>query len=213
MKTRCPYCGHLEKKWTPDLMLAAGRRWVDETGKQPRAIDWQTAKRPEWAPSTSRCGKVFGSWAAYIEALGFEPQRLWYRDGILDALILWRETNGDWPLPKDWRKSGKNHPANRSVYLYYKNWSAAIRDAHKRQGKREMVPVVPVREAVARWASESDSNHQTLLAERLQMDESRMRRILQQQEEMTSALADRILAEIGAVDLWHTNDELAGRCV
>lgn len=208
----CPHCGSKIRTWTRPLMIQAGRRFVEENDRPPRAQDWNhAAGRPSWAPSTAHAARKFGSWAAYVKAIGCEPGRRWHHDGLLEAMILWRETHGDWPTTHDWKLASDKHPAAWTVYTYFKSWAAAMKAARARLNEQSPylgnVPGEPIREAVERWVMSDETRSTYELSRVLGMDDSRLRRVLQQ-ERLTREVADRILACVDAVELWHIDPRL-----
>jgi len=77
----------LNKRWTPDLIIAAINAWAEQYGTPPAASDWNPALarrqgRPDRAerhaagdwPFYSTIFRYFPSWSAAIEAAGF-PSR------------------------------------------------------------------------------------------------------------------------------------------
>lgn len=78
---------HEQARWNPDTIVAAIRHWAQKYGRPPSATDWapsliswdpeQRERRrkryeSEDCPPTPTVQRVMGSWAAAIEAAGFE---------------------------------------------------------------------------------------------------------------------------------------------
>jgi hypothetical protein len=87
-RQRCAeFARNLNKRWTPDLIVAAIDAWAERYGAPPAASDWNPAMaraqgRPDRAerhaagdwPYASTVIRYFGGWSAAIEAAGF-PSR------------------------------------------------------------------------------------------------------------------------------------------
>ncbi|HEU4975728.1 MAG TPA: helix-turn-helix domain-containing protein [Baekduia sp.] len=93
---RCQRCaatkaGAERTVWTRDAILAAGQWWIERHGEHPAACDWNSTQarrlgdvpRYERARSLRAAGRIpghmtvhreFGSWNAFIAALGCEPR-------------------------------------------------------------------------------------------------------------------------------------------
>jgi hypothetical protein len=57
--------------WTRDAIISAFQRYAAETGSPPLCADWQTADRPDYAPSAGPVFRLFGSWNEAMQAAGF----------------------------------------------------------------------------------------------------------------------------------------------
>lgn len=62
---------HDERRWTPETIPAAMRRWAVRHGRQPKALDWENAG--DDYPSSSTVVREMG-WDAAIIAAGFPSQ-------------------------------------------------------------------------------------------------------------------------------------------
>ena len=72
------------RPWTRERVIQALQRQAKQTGKIPRATDWQRPLRRkasglmlsgEWRPNASTVVNLFGSWSAGLRAAGLEPRR------------------------------------------------------------------------------------------------------------------------------------------
>jgi hypothetical protein len=80
---RCFSCSTVARtRWTREAVITAIHRWADEHGGVPPvASDWNATiaadrgkpVRGDAFPPLGRVQQVFGSWAAAIEAAGFQP--------------------------------------------------------------------------------------------------------------------------------------------
>jgi DNA-binding CsgD family transcriptional regulator len=64
---------HDERRWTPDTIYDALRRWAEEHGRQPHANDWH--KTGAYHPSTNTVLREVGSWDQAIRNAGFESHK------------------------------------------------------------------------------------------------------------------------------------------
>lgn len=91
---RCASCngklhGGRNRRWTPELVVAAIRDWAEEYGEPPAVPDWLPSQalrmndpgraRRFWDadgrwPHHTIVFRVFGSWNAGIRAAGYEPR-------------------------------------------------------------------------------------------------------------------------------------------
>lgn len=222
---RCPHCGtDMQGRWTTDEILEAGRRWIEETGKPPRAHEWKTATRPSWVPATSTVYKRFGTWSAFVLRLGdgYSARVFWTREAILEAMLSWHEAHGEWPSNKGWTRTGRNHPTASTVRYHFGTIRDAIRVAsklaHDRGDGRAVVPTAPLERAVDAWISEDPfelaadggagtGRSRAMFAELAGFDATRLTRILAQAH-TTRRVADRILDTADAFHLWHIDPDL-----
>jgi hypothetical protein len=76
---RCVACSQRrqqeQRRWTPDAIVDAIHRFAAEHGRQPTSTEWQSDIRGDGYPATETVLDVFGSWAAGVEAAGFERPR------------------------------------------------------------------------------------------------------------------------------------------
>lgn len=215
-RQRCPHCRQALTGWTREMCLNAGFRWVEENDRPPKQREWSGTKHglPDYAPSHIVIERIFGSWGAFVEALGFRPRRVWNQPRIVDALIVWKQSKGTWPTTEDWRRAGSFHPNTAVVYEWFTGWGEAIKAASGRERELEregeQVPAGPVQDAIRTWLSE-DGNTLQLLSVQSGHDRERLARLLNHQTTVSRRVADEVLVTIGRPDIWHTNDELAGR--
>jgi hypothetical protein len=75
---RCARCAraheHANRRWTPEAIIAALRRFAQETGEPPTVSKW-LRDRPADRPSLKPINREFGSWNAALQAGGFSQQR------------------------------------------------------------------------------------------------------------------------------------------
>lgn len=64
-----PIADRRKSKWTRETMIPAGQEWARKHGRRPTARE---ARTDPTIPNPNRAAYVFGSWASYIEACGFE---------------------------------------------------------------------------------------------------------------------------------------------
>lgn len=223
-RARCPHCGALPRRWTRQRILSAGRRWIAETGETPRFDDWNdTTRRPEWVPPASSVQERFGTWSAFVYALGGVPYVRWTRERVIEAIIAWQETHGSWPTSYQWLKAGPNHPCGALVARRFGgSFPAAIRQASLEQRKRgadkAIVPTSPLVRAVDAWVNEAPfepaadggagtGRSRAMFAELAGFDATRLTRILAQAH-TTRRVADRILDTADLAYLWHVDPDL-----
>ena len=63
------------ESWTREGIIVAIQAWAAEHGAPPKSVEWQRIGRNRSHPNVVRVAAVFGSWAAGIEAAGFERPR------------------------------------------------------------------------------------------------------------------------------------------
>lgn len=72
------------------IYLAAGRQFVAEHGRPPMSSEW---------PNRTMVARTFGTWGAFIQALGFRPAckqgQLVPSEAILDAIRDYAHTDPD----------------------------------------------------------------------------------------------------------------------
>jgi DNA-binding CsgD family transcriptional regulator len=64
---------HEQRRWTPETIRDAMRRWAEEHGRQPHAGDWVGAS--EHHPPSSTVIRECGSWDQAIRDAGFESHK------------------------------------------------------------------------------------------------------------------------------------------
>jgi hypothetical protein len=76
---------HTERKWTPEAVIDAIRRFTAANGRPPKAAEWINADPVNGYPARSAVyrskswpGAPFASWADAIEAAGFPRPRVGY---------------------------------------------------------------------------------------------------------------------------------------
>lgn len=124
--------------WTQSAVLAALRRWEQQTGAQPTPSDWgdRRAARDRWHreqpawPSYGQVVRLFGGWRAMLEAGGRAPlTRAWSGEEIVHALRRHARAHGRLPTARQWTRRGPDHPPASTVVLRFGSWSAALHAA------------------------------------------------------------------------------------
>jgi hypothetical protein len=77
---RCAACQrrhqHEHRRWTPEAIVEAIQRFAAEHDRPPTSSEWLRSDREDCYPSTTGVQYEFGSWAAAVEAAGFERPRI-----------------------------------------------------------------------------------------------------------------------------------------
>ena len=119
--------------WTEDRIVAALRAWAARTGRPPTTIEWHR-RGPDW-PCHGTVLRVYGSWAAALDAAGLECAHPYARRGrwpperIVAAMQAWAERQGRRPTYTDWVLAGPDRPSAQTVEHASGSWQRALRAA------------------------------------------------------------------------------------
>lgn len=143
--SRSPRHQGRRRYWTRERLIEAGQRWIARYGEPPKLDQWNQASFEH--PHRVTATEVFGSWSAYIVALGAEPrpsgqQPLWTPELCLDAIRAFHAENGRVPKAKDFENGPRwRYPCPNTVLKLCGSWRQAVRKAGLR----------PVRRYDSRW--------------------------------------------------------------
>lgn len=123
--------------------IDASQDWADTHGRPPRSQEWRDAAPDGSHPSRRPVSATFGSWNAFLAAVGLPiAQRSWSADEILAALAAWNAEHGRPPAASQWMRTDPegSHPSTSWVLACLGSWSAAleIRRTAVRPGRRNV---------------------------------------------------------------------------
>jgi hypothetical protein len=120
------------KRWDPDAITAALRKFAAVNGRAPTSADLQ---RYEELPSPGTVRAHHGSLQAALGAANLRVQRRrWDRDLIVTAILRYAREHGRLPTSRDLSRSTAAHPHSTTVLQQFGNWSAAIAAASAQLG-------------------------------------------------------------------------------
>lgn len=140
------------RAWRDDraAIIAALKALATQHGRRPTSSDLHP-KRPN-LPSYGKTVAVFGSFAAALEAAGFQPRgRRWSPEHVVAALKQWSREHGQPPTCSDWRYTTPEHPGSRAVADLFGSWQTALIAA----GLRRHWEPAAIQTALQRWAKEN----------------------------------------------------------
>lgn len=118
-------------------------RWLNPELEQ-RERERARKRKFEEKKRCPSCGKKMANTAQLCLACYRSSQRHWTRERVIEALRAWAAENGRAPIFSDWERSGKDHPAIRTITAgsdpTFKTWSEALEAAgfepRKRRGPK-----------------------------------------------------------------------------
>jgi hypothetical protein len=188
--------------WPPAAIIAAARRWFEETETAPSSHAWGHVAQDH--PARGTVLRVFGSWARMYRAAGITPPKFgrrqhWTRDTIADAMIEWSVLHGRWPRYRDWRAATPDYPHGSQIYLLFSTWDEAI-DYARGHDRKTMVHSAPVADALREYIGPNGSAG--VFADLLNVDVAPIHKLLAgKRPSIDRDAADRILTAIDRPDV------------